>query len=71
MYSCSSKLMAKLLLSSVRSPEGISFESCFTIVFKHKALWPDFKAQLAGNAFSSPEEHLKPSKIVLLHAEMD
>lgn len=61
--------MAKLLLFLVCSPEGIFFESCFTVVLKCKALWP--KVQLAGNVFSYPEEHLKPSKIVLLHAEMD
>jgi len=30
-----------------------------------------FKVQLAENVFSYAEEHLKPSKIVLLHAEID
>lgn len=40
---CSSKLMAELLLSLVCSPEGILFESCFTMVFKCKALWPNLK----------------------------
>lgn len=68
---CSLKLMAELLLSLVCSPEGILFESCFTVPFKCKALWPNLENSWEETLFPILKNTWNLQKIVLLRAEMD
>lgn len=51
-------------------PRGILFESCFTIVFKCKALWPNLKYSWEKTLFPILKNTWNLQKI-LLHAEMD